>query len=61
LWAARFAPSFFKYLAHGEEFRHAKRLEPRALDDLKRYDPEVGRPVPRSIWCDPEMRALYPI
>jgi hypothetical protein len=39
---SRFAPSFFKYLAHGAAFKHAKRLEPRALDDLKRYDPEMG-------------------
>jgi hypothetical protein len=37
-----FAPSLFKFLAHGQEFRHAKRLEPRALDDLKRYDPAMG-------------------
>jgi len=39
---SRFAPSFFKYLAHGAAFKHAKRLEPRALDDFKRYDPEMG-------------------
>jgi len=39
---SRFAPSFFKYLAHGAAFKHAKRLEPRALDDFKRFDPEMG-------------------
>ena len=32
-----------RYLAHGEAIRHAKRLEPRALDDLKRYDPEMAQ------------------
>ena len=31
-----------RYLTYGEVIRHTKRLEPRALDDLKRYDPEVA-------------------
>jgi len=39
---SRFAPSLFKYLAHGKEFKHAKKLEPRALDDLKIFDPEMA-------------------
>mmetsp|Transcript_14930 Transcript_14930/g.30678 ORF Transcript_14930/g.30678 Transcript_14930/m.30678 type:complete len:293 (+) Transcript_14930:275-1153(+) len=39
---SRFAPSFFKYLAHGDTFKHVKHLEPRILADLKKYDPEMG-------------------
>ena len=38
-----------RYLAHGEAIRHAKRLEPWALDDLNRYDPEMAEG--RSGFC----------
>ena len=40
---SRFAPSLYKYLAHGQDNKlaHSSAM-PRGLDDLKRYDPDVG-------------------
>ena len=40
---SRFAPSLYKYLAHGEENKLGNSTAmPKGLDDLKRYDPDVG-------------------
>jgi len=39
---SHFANCLYKFLAHGQEVKHAKGIEPRALDDLKQWDPEMG-------------------
>lgn len=40
---SRFAPSFYKFLAHGaDSLKQDVNLELRSLDDLKRYDPPLG-------------------